>query len=153
VERQSEVVSQGERIKQSGALKKEAHVAPNAGEIFLARMNDILRPNANSAAVWFKQADHQSETGAFASATAAHDAERLALTDLERHILEDLSISKGLKYVLEFDCGRIAHTALLGKRKKMAFTRTTSTKMIRREDRTTLLVAACCTPSDPSSVV
>jgi hypothetical protein len=49
-------------------------MAPNPRQIFFTGMNDVFRPNANSAAVWFKQADHQSETGALASTAAAHDA-------------------------------------------------------------------------------
>jgi hypothetical protein len=128
-------------------------MTPNARQIFLAGMSDILRVNANLAAVWLEQSNHQFEGDAFACATAAQDAKRLTRIDLERYVVKNPSISKGLKHVLEFNCGGIAHKAFLGKRKKMAFTRITSTKIIRREDNTTLLVAARCTPSDPSSVV
>src|SRR6267154_32308 len=152
-ERQREIVSQRERVEQSGALKKETHVAPNPRQIFLAGMSDIFRVNANPAAVWLQQSNHQFESDAFARATAAQDAECFTCINLERYVVKNLSISKGLKYVLEFNRGGITHRAFLGKRKKMAFTRTTSAKMIRSEDRTTLLVAARCTPWDPSSVV
>src|SRR5258708_626088 len=116
-------------------------------------MSDILRINANTAAVWLEQSNHQFESDAFACATAAQDAKRFTCIDLERYVVKNLSISKGLKYMLELNRGGIAHKAFLGKRKKMAFTRMTSAKMIRSEDRTTLLVAARCTPSDPWSVV
>jgi hypothetical protein len=116
-------------------------------------MSDIFRVNANPAAVGLEQSNHQFEGYALARATAAQDAKCLTRVDFERYIVKNFSISKGLKHVLEFNCGGIAHKAFLGKRKKMAFTRITSAKMIRREDKTTLLVAARCTPSDPSSVV
>src|SRR5271170_3122352 len=47
----------------------------------------------------------------------------------------------------------VDHTALSGKIRKMHFTKMTSAKMIRREETTTLLVAARPTPSAPSFVV
>ena len=128
-------------------------MAPNTGQIFLAGMSDILRVNANCAAVWLEQSDHQFEGDAFASATATQDAKRFTCINLERYVVKNPSISKGLKYMFEFNSRRIAHKAVLGKRKKMAFTRTTSAKMIRSDDKTTLLVAARCTPADPSSVL
>ena len=89
----------------------------------------------------------------FPGATAAKDAKCFTCIDLEQYVFKNLSISKRLKYMLEFNRGEIAHKAFLGERKKIAFTRTTSAKMIRSEDRTTLLVAARCTPSNPWSVV
>src|SRR4051812_44179339 len=125
-ERQREIVSQRERVEQGGALKEEAHMTPNARQIFLAGMSDILRVNANLAAVWLEQSNHQPERDAFARATAAQDAKRFTCIDLERYVVENLSSSKGLEYMLEFNRGGIAHKAFLGKRKKMAFTRTTS---------------------------
>src|SRR5258708_818421 len=152
-ERQREIVYQRERVEQSGALKEKAHMTTNARQIFLAGMSDVLRVNANLATVGFEEADHQFESDALASATAAQDAKRFTCIDLERYVVENLSISECFKHVLEFNRGGIAHKAFLGKRKKMAFTRTTSAKMIRSEDKTTLLVAARWTPSEPSSVV
>jgi hypothetical protein len=128
-------------------------MTPNPRQIFLAGMSDVLRVNANLATVGFEEADHQFESDALASATAAQDAKRFTCMDLERYVVENLSISECFKHVLEFNCGRIVHKASLGKRKKMAFTRITSAKIIRREDKTTLLVAARWTPSEPSSVV
>src|SRR5271156_3796690 len=128
-------------------------MTPNTRQIPLAGVSDILRVNTDPAAVWLEQSNHQFEGDAFARATATQDAKRFTCINLERYVVKHPSISEALKYILEFNRGGIAHRAFRGKRKKMAFTRMTSDKMIRSEDRTTLLVAARCTPADPSSVV
>src|SRR5580704_16678678 len=141
-------------------------MAANARQLVLVGIRDILRPDADAAAVGLGQADHEFQTRTLAGSAAAHEAKRLTLTNLEGYVVENLSTSKRLGYVPELHRDRAvnvaflrnrndqtAHMAFLGKRKKIAFTRMTSTRIIRREDRTTLLVAACCTPSDPSSVV
>src|SRR5258708_2893186 len=70
-ERQCEIVSQRERVEQSGALKKKTHVSPNPRQIFLAGMSYSLGVNANPAAVWIEKSNHQFEGDALARATAA----------------------------------------------------------------------------------
>jgi hypothetical protein len=122
-ERQSEIVSQRERVEQSGALKEKGHMAPHARQIFLAEMSDILRIDVNSAAVRLDEANHQLEGDALASATATQDAERFTCIDFERYVVKNFSVSKRPEYVFEFNRGRIAYKASLGMRKKMAFTK------------------------------
>src|SRR5690242_19122292 len=74
----------------------------------------------------------------------------------KRDVSQHLVSSKSLEDLVEYDSRSFvptAHSALSGNTKKMHLTRTTSATITRRDETTTLLVAARPTPAAPWLVV
>ena len=93
--------------------------------------------------------DDQEETRALAA------EQGLTLVDVKGDVIQHVFCSERLHHMLKLhrDVLGLAHMAVSGKRKKMHLISNTSARMISRDDRTTLLVAASPTPFAPSSVV
>src|SRR6266702_4068183 len=120
----------------------------------MIEMADRILLHPDLALIRFQKRDDQFQSDALAGTAAAENAERLARAHAERHVSQDLLCTKRFRNLIEYDSRRpLIHRALSGKMKKINLIRSTSSRMINKEETTTLLVAAFPTPCAPSFVV
>src|SRR6185295_18139018 len=131
--------------------KQKAHRSTDGGQIAPGDGRNVAAFDEYASRVRGHQSDDVFQRDALTHAAPSEQTERGACRDIERHIVEHRAPVERLRHAIE-PYGGLAH-AVVGKRKSVSFTSTTSVTMMTIDDSTTLLVEARPTPRVPWDVV
>src|SRR5208337_2646753 len=165
------VLLDGQGVVQRRLLEQEPHLFPDLVQGIEVEKGDLLPMNANRAGVGLLQADDQLEQHTLTGATASEHGQGFAILHSQINAVQDNLITERLMQAAQNNgwsitlpagaCYRRGGGALFhskqgflfrmphGKNTRMNFTRMTSARMTKSEDRTTELVAENPTPAVP----
>ena len=149
-QRVRDVLEDGQRVEERGALKDEAGAPPERQHRFLPQAVDPRAEQEDLAGIRPDEAIGDAQEHGLARAAAAHDGERRALRQGHAHTREHLVVLERLPHVPELDDRR--HPRPHQNRKRKSFVRKKSETITPIATCTTVAVVDRPSPSVPPSV-
>src|SRR5205823_1093048 len=102
-QREGDVLKDVHRVEERPFLKRHPELAAEAVQLHRLHVTDVLTIDNDVSAVRLHQSDDVLERHALADARSAHDHQRLAAIDVDRHVVEHFSPAERFVDVLERD--------------------------------------------------
>ena len=153
-EREGDVLEDGERVEEGGALEHEAGALPERQHRFFAHALDVGPEERHLPGVGPDQPVRDAQEHGLARAAPAHDGQRGALAEGQAHALEHRLVPEGLPHLSELDgnLGSGRHGIHHQKRMKKSLVRKKSEMITAMATWTTVSVVERPSPSVPPSV-
>ena len=150
-QRVGDVLEDGERVEERGALEHEARAAPQRQHRLLAHALDPRAEEQHFPGVRPDESVGDAQEHGLARAAAAHDGERGALVEGDAHAAQHLVVLERLPHVPQLD-DRRRHRPRHQNRKRKSFVRKKSEMITPIATCTTVAVVDRPSPSVPPSV-